>query len=152
MNTKLQWKTNMTLFALAAAATLTAGTAIGDDSQVLNSGDVESMSKWYGRAGGLVESDRVSAARASGAKVGITYDKDVAERTNMTREPADGKSIGISYDKDVAERTHMTREPEDGKSIAITYDKDVADRTNLPRGQTAPDAVKAAEGPGPKPQ
>jgi hypothetical protein len=120
MKAKLQLKTKVTLFALAAAATVFAGSAIGDESQVLNSGDVESMSKWYGRAGGVTGSDSVSAPHANGAKVGITYDKDVAERTNMTREPADGKNIGISYDKDVATRTNMTR------------------------GQTTPESVKAA--------
>jgi hypothetical protein len=120
MNAKLQLKTKVTLFALAAGAAMFAGSAIGGESQVLNSGDVESMSKWYGRAGGLTGSDAVSAARANGAKVSITYDKDVAERTNMTREPADGKNIGI------------------------TYDKDVVDRTNMTRNQTTPESVKAA--------
>ena len=127
MNIKLQLKTKVTLFALAAGATMFAGSAIGDESQALNSGEVQLMSKWYGRAGGLAGSDAVSAARANGAKVSITYDKDVAERTNMTREPADGKNIGI------------------------TYDKDVADRTNMSRSQTAPESVKAATGPASKP-
>jgi hypothetical protein len=123
MNTKLQLKTKVTLFALAAGAAMFAGSAIGDESQALNSGDVESMSKWHGRAGGLTGSDAVSAARTSGAKVSVTYDKDVAERTNMTREPAEGKNIGV------------------------TYDKDVADRTNMTRSKTAPDSVKAATAP-----
>jgi len=125
MNTKLQLKTKVTLFALATA--MFAGFAIGDESQVLNSGDVGTMSKWYGRAGGLAGSDAVSNARANGANVSITYDKDVAERTNMTRDPADGKNIGIAYDKDVA------------------------DRTNMSRSQTAPESVKAATGPASKP-
>jgi len=125
MNTKLQLKTKVTLFALATA--MFAGFATGDESQVLNSGDVGTMSKWYGRAGGLAGSDAVSNARANGANVSITYDKDVAERTNMTRDPADGKNIGIAYDKDVA------------------------DRTNMSRSQTAPESVKAATGPASKP-
>ena len=128
MNAKLNLKMKRTLFALAAAAAVSAGAAIGDDSQTLKSGDVESMSKWFGRAGGLVDSDRVPAARTNGAKIGITYDKDVAERTNMQREPAEGKGIGVAYDKDVAERT------------------------NLPRGGTAPEPVKAAAGPASKAQ
>jgi hypothetical protein len=127
MNAKLQLKTKVTLFALAAGAAMFAGSAIGDESQVLNSGDVGSMSKWYGRAGGLAGSDAVSNARANGANVSITYDKDVAQRTNMTREPADGKNIGI------------------------TYDKDVADRTNMSRSQTTPESVKAATAPATKP-
>jgi hypothetical protein len=127
MNAKLKMRTKRTLFALAAAAALAAGTAIGDDSQTVKSSNVDSMSKWYGRAGGLVGTDRVSAARTSGTKIGITYDKDVAERTNMAREPVDGKSVGISYDKDVAERT------------------------NLPRGQTVPEPAKAAVAPTSKP-
>jgi hypothetical protein len=126
MNAKLKLKTMSTLFALIAAAALTAGTAIGDDSQALHSGNVESMSKWYGRAGGLVGADEVSAARISGANISVTYDKDVAERTNMAREPAESKGVGIAYDKDVA------------------------DRTNMPRGQTAADPVKAAAGPATK--
>jgi hypothetical protein len=45
MNAKLQLKTKVTLFVLAAGAAMFADSAIGDESQVLNSGDVASMSK-----------------------------------------------------------------------------------------------------------
>ena len=103
-------------FKLQAAATaafcaLSIGTALaGGDA--LKSGDVDTMGQWYGRAGGLTDSDRVSVLGKSATgnqQVGITYDKDVAQRTNMQRESASSKEIGITYDKDVAERTNLPR-------------------------------------------
>ena len=44
----------------------------------------------------------------------MTYDKDVAARTNMSTNRSNAASVGISYDKDVAARTNMPRgsEPE----------------------------------------
>jgi hypothetical protein len=98
--------------ALAAAiGVLSIGSAMaGGDA--LSSGDVDSMGQWYGRAGGLVGSDRVMAigkASGDGNRVIIAHDQDVAQRTNMHRDAADNRSVGIAYDKDVAARTNMPR-------------------------------------------
>ena len=64
---------------------------------------------WYGNAGGLQGSDRVTYLNASRAKVGVGYDKDVAERTNMQRHEVPSTTAGIAYDKDVVERTNLPR-------------------------------------------
>jgi hypothetical protein len=96
----------------AAISALCIGVSFADGN-VLKSGNVDSMSKWYGRAGGLVGSDLIeSNAKASTERVGITYDMDVAQRTNM---PARDSSVK--------------------GDATITYDKDVAARTNMPRGE-----------------
>ena len=99
-------------FALGAAlAAVSLGNAVMA-ADILTVADPATMSQWYGRAGGLVGSDRVMAI-AKGAKAGnpvrITYDKDVAERTNMHRQEAAYARVTISYDKDVAARTNMPR-------------------------------------------
>jgi hypothetical protein len=93
-----------------AMASLSIGSALaGGDT--LKTGDSYNLDKWYGRAGGLVGSDRVEAiSKATGARVGVLYDKDVAKRTNMPREDAGKSDIGITYDKDVASRTNMQRD------------------------------------------
>jgi hypothetical protein len=74
------------------------------------------VGQWYGRAGGLVGSDRVANLRGNikSAEVAITYDKDVAARTNMPSDRTEGAPVAITYDKDVAKRTNMGRaqEPE----------------------------------------
>jgi hypothetical protein len=95
----------------AAIGALSIGSAVAG-GDVLKSGDVDTMGQWYGRAGGLQGSDRVTvlAKTPTGTtQVGITYDKDVAQRTNMQRDPASNGQIGIGYDKDVAERTNLQR-------------------------------------------
>jgi hypothetical protein len=98
--------------ALAAAiGALSIGSALAGGN-TLSSGNVDSMGQWHGRAGGLVGSDRVRAigkASSDSNQVGITYDKDVAQRTNMPRDSANSGNIGITYDKDVAARTNMSR-------------------------------------------
>ena len=93
-----------------AIASLSIGSALaGGDT--LKTGDSHNMDKWYGRAGGLVGSDRVEAiGKATGDRVGISYDQEVAKRTNMPRDGADKGGIGITYDKDVASRTNMQRD------------------------------------------
>jgi hypothetical protein len=98
--------------ALAAAIGLLSIGSVVAGSDTLSTGDVDSMGQWYGRAGGLVGSDRVMAlgkAPAGSNRITITYDKDVAQRTNMQRDSADNGNVGIAYDKDVAARTNMPR-------------------------------------------
>jgi hypothetical protein len=98
--------------ALAAAiGALSIGSALAGGN-TLSTGNVDSVGQWHGRAGGLVGSDRVMAigkASSDSNQVGITYDKDVAQRTNMPRDSANSGNIGITYDKDVAARTNMSR-------------------------------------------
>jgi hypothetical protein len=56
-----------------------------------------------------------------------------------------GSKIGISYDADVAARTNMPRgEAATNGQVGVTYDADVAARTNMPRGQDAAGQSKAA--------
>jgi hypothetical protein len=94
---------------ILVALSVGSATAAGD---VVGTSDPASFSHSYGRAGGLVGSDRITAlgkATGDGKQVGITYDKDVAERTNMPRGDGASGNVGIAYDKDVAERTNMQR-------------------------------------------
>jgi hypothetical protein len=81
--------------------------------KMLTVADPGSMAQWYGRAGELVGSDRVMAMTKSakaGTCVRVTYDKEVAERTNMHRREAANGCVSITYDKDVAARTNMPRD------------------------------------------
>jgi len=81
------------------------------EGETLRTGDSQRMEKWYGRAGGLVGADRIEAiGNATSDRVGISYDQDVAKRTNMPREGAGKNEVGITYDKDVANRTNMQRD------------------------------------------
>ena len=75
----------------------------------MHSGDVDSMAKWYGNAGGLAGSDRVMGLRTGSSTVGVAYDADVAGRTNMPRGQVEHKNVGVTYDPDVAARTNMQR-------------------------------------------
>ncbi len=109
----MTFKSNLKVQVAVAAAigALSIGSAIAG-GDVLKSGDVDQMSQWYGNAGGLQGSDRVMVlgkATSAGKEVGITYDKDVAQRTNMQRDSAPSGTAGIAYDKDVAERTNLPR-------------------------------------------
>ena len=95
----------------AAIGMLSIGSALAGGDTV-STGNVDSLGQWYGRAGGLVGSDRVMAlgrASGDGNHIVIAYDKDVAQRTNMQRDTADNGNVGIGYDKDVAARTNMPR-------------------------------------------
>ncbi len=101
MNTKLL------ISVMAATAAFAVNVQAAD---VVTSGDVNTIGKWYGRAGGLTDGDRVSGLTASNSKVGIAYDADVAARTNMQRDQATHSQIGVNYDADVEARTHMRPE------------------------------------------
>lgn len=114
------WSTQVAL--AAAVAALSIGSTFADGGKVLTTGDSATMDHWYGRAGGLVGSDRIEAINkttSSGGGIGITYDKDVAGRTNMPRQDAQNGGVGISYDKDVAERTNMPRGEKDQPMKAV---------------------------------
>jgi hypothetical protein len=94
------------LSAIAVAATL-GGSAYGAD--IVTSGDLKSVDKWYGRAGGLAGSDRVGALNVGESTVGVTFDQEVAARTNMSRDSRTSQ-VGVTWDRDVAARTNMPRD------------------------------------------
>lgn len=101
MNSKLL------ISAMAAAAAFAVNVHA---AEVVTSGNLNTVDKWYGRAGGLTDTDRVvTGLSASGTKVGISYDADVAARTNMKRGEAANGQVGVTYDADVAARTNMQR-------------------------------------------
>jgi hypothetical protein len=100
MNTKL------IISAIAVAAAFAVNAHAAD---VVNSGDLNSVDKWYGRAGGLTDADRVTGTAVGANKVGVAYDADVAARTNMQRNQATHNQVGVTYDADVAARTNMQR-------------------------------------------
>ncbi len=96
---------------MAAAAAFAVNVHAAD---VVTSGDLNTIDKWYGRAGGLTDADRVTGLTTSSSKVGISYDADVAARTNMhaVRRPLSDQ-VGVTYDADVAARTNMQRGQDD---------------------------------------
>jgi hypothetical protein len=105
MNTR-----NKLLASVAAAAAFSASVAFADSS-VLKAGSVGSADHWYGRAGGPVGADRIAALRTNDSNpgIGVSYDHDVAARTNMSTDRAPGQSVGVTYDEEVAARTNMAR-------------------------------------------
>ena len=116
---KLDSVRNMRLALGATLVALSIGSALAA-GDVLRTGDASTMDHWYGRAGGLAGSDRVEGitkATPGGDRVGITYDKDVATRTNMPRQDTGSGDVSITYDKDVAERTNMPRGEQPIKAV-----------------------------------
>jgi hypothetical protein len=103
---EMNMRTKLLLSAIAAATAIAANVYAAD---VVTSGDLGTIDRWYGNAGGLQGTDRVMYLGTSQTKVGIAYDKDVAERTNMQRGEATHNEVGVSYDADVAARTNMQR-------------------------------------------
>jgi len=99
-------RTKLVISAAALAAAFATELYAAD---VVTTGDLNSISQWYGRAGGLAGSDRVNGFPTGGAKVGISYDAEVAARTNMQRRDDNGGQVGITYDVEVAKRTNMPR-------------------------------------------
>jgi hypothetical protein len=98
-------RTTLAISALALAAGLS-NLALADDVKATRP---QTIDKSYGRAGGLAGSDRVAGLTAGDQPVGITYDRAVAERTNMSTDRASATSVGVTYDEQVAERTNMQR-------------------------------------------
>ena len=106
--------------ALAGAVFANVALAVGP---MLKSADMSQAGLWYGRAGGLVGSDRVAHLQGNTAGSG---------------------DVAVTYDKDVAARTNMSSNRDNGAPVAITYDKDVAERTNMPRGQETQAPIQSA--------
>lgn len=98
--------------ALLAATATGLGTAQAEES-ILRSSNPSQFEHWHGRAGGAVGSERIGVLHADtlpSENVSVTYDEDVAQRTNMQRQGVDNPKIGVTYDEAVAERTNMARE------------------------------------------
>ena len=95
------------LLSVIAVATALSGSVYAAD--IVTTGDLSTTDKWYGRAGGLAGSDRVTGLRAGDTKVGVSFDQEVAARTNMAQDRTTGQ-VGVSWDRDVAARTNMQRE------------------------------------------
>jgi len=94
------------LSAIAVAAALGTSAYAAD---IVTQGDLSTVDKWYGRAGGLAGSDRLGALHTGSSTVGVTFDQDVAARTNMSRD-ARNSQVGVSWDREVAARTNMPRD------------------------------------------
>jgi hypothetical protein len=111
MKTQRNLKTILTLTAALTALAAPLGSAIAADTQILRTGDTDAITHGYGRAGGLVGSDRVMALQhqKSSDPVTMMFDRDVAARTNMSLERADHPTVGIAFDEDVAARTNNSR-------------------------------------------
>ena len=115
-------KSKWVVIALALAGGFATDAALAAGS-TLKSGNLSQVGIWYGRAGGLVGPDRVAHLEgdAANTEIAVTYDKDVAARTNMATDRESNAPVTISYDKDVAERTNMPRgvEPQPIQSAQI---------------------------------
>jgi hypothetical protein len=83
-------------------------------------------------AAGIVASAFALGASAEDlSKVKITFDKDVAARTNMQRPDGDTSTLGVSFDQDVANRTNMGRQPGDVGTVTTAPDMALRERTNM---------------------
>jgi hypothetical protein len=83
-------------------------------------------------------------------EVRITFDKDVAARTNMQREPGDSSVLGVTFDQDIAKRTNMQREASDVGTVNVSPDMAIRERTNMggiARQAPEPAAPATAEAP-----
>ncbi len=114
MNTK-QAGQYLVCVLLAGLGVVTAVPGRAEES-VLRSSHVADFPQWQGRAGGLVGADRIAAVTRvdhANTAIQLTYDKDVASRTNMARgqNDATGNGVSVSYDQDVSARTNMARTP-----------------------------------------
>ena len=100
-------------------------------------------------AAGIVAS--AFALGASGedlSNVKITFDKDVAARTNMQRPDGDSSTLGVSFDQDVASRTNMGRQASDVSSVTTAPDTALRARTNMGGSALQPaQPTKAAAAP-----
>ena len=105
----MNFRNKLIASALAATVVLSINAAFAADGGTVGSSDLQNIDKWYGRAGGLTGSDRVSGLTAPGKPLGVSWDQDVAARTNMSVNRDSTATVGVAYDADVAARTNMGR-------------------------------------------
>jgi hypothetical protein len=78
-------------------------------------------------------------------KVKVTYDKEVAARTNMpSREGTDPGNLTVTFDPAYTERTNMQRPVETPKPVTVSRDQAVMERTNMLGAKPAQPAQQAA--------
>lgn len=85
-------------------------------------GDIGTIEKSYSRGGGLVGADRVAGLRLhtpANAPVDISWDAEIAARTNMPLDREAGGGIRITYDQAIAERTNMQRGTPEAQAAGI---------------------------------
>jgi hypothetical protein len=115
----LRRKLSVSVLATAAAFSVGIASAAAND---VRSSDVGSIGKSFGRAGGLVGSDRIkdlSTHASARSPLGVSWDAEIAARTNMSVDRAAGAGVGVSYDQAVAERTNMPRGAADVQAAGI---------------------------------
>jgi hypothetical protein len=105
----MKFRNKLIASALAATAALSINAAFAAEGSTVGSSDLQNIDKWYGRAGGLIGSDRVSGLTAPSKPLGVSWDQDVAARTNMSVNRDNNGTVGVTYDADVAARTNMGR-------------------------------------------
>ena len=110
----MKFRNKLIASALAATAALSINTAFAADGGTVGSSDLQNIDKWYGRAGGLIGSDRVSGLTAPSKALGVSWDQDVASRTNMSvnrdTRPMSGRSraAGVASRPDASSRKRLT--------------------------------------------
>jgi hypothetical protein len=105
----MKFRNKVIASAFAATALFSINAAFAADGAIVGSSDLQNIDKWYGRAGGLTGSDRVSGLTGPSKPLGVSWDQDVAARTNMSVNRDSNATVGVSYDADVAARTNMGR-------------------------------------------
>jgi hypothetical protein len=105
----MKFRNKLIASAFAATALLSINAVFAADGGIVGSNDLQNIDKWYGRAGGLTGSDRVSGLTGPSKPLGVSWDQDVAARTNMSVNRNGNATVGVSYDADVAARTNMGR-------------------------------------------
>ena len=108
----------MTLFLVGGAVRdLTAGTSVRD-LDVAVQGNALKLKKDIQKAGGTFSGEYEptqslffdfpgSVRMEISSTLGVTYDRDVAQRTNMPRQPGDVSRVTVTQDQAVMERTNM---------------------------------------------
>lgn len=116
-------KLSVSVLATAAAFSVGIASAVAND---VKSGDIDTIGKSFGRAGGLVGSDRIknlSTHTSANSPLGVSWDAEIAARTNMPADRAAGGGVGVSYDQAVAARTNMPRGAADVQAAGIEGQK-----------------------------
>lgn len=111
---------NFSVSVLAAMAALSVGVASAASTDV-KVGEVGTIEKSYGRAGGLVGADRIAGLRLhtpANAPLDVSWDAEIAARTNMPSDRGAG-AVGVTYDQAIAERTNMQRGTPAAKAAGI---------------------------------
>jgi hypothetical protein len=114
-------RSKLSVSVLATAVAFSVGISFAAANDV-KSGDINTIGKSFGRAGGLVGSDRInglSTHNSADSPLGVSWDAEIAARTNMPADRAAGTGVGVTYDPAIAERTNMPRGTADVQAAGI---------------------------------